>query len=206
MVKSESMTLANKITFIRIGLIPVFIGALMYYQASVRDGAPDEIYRWVAVASFLIAAFSDALDGFIARKYNQISPLGSVLDPLADKGLVLSALIGLSWMDVPGLFRIPIWFLVLVLTRDVVLIIGYSILHINGQRVRISAHGFGKTATFLMMTALSAILLKLPMDWCQVFVILSGVFTLLSIVVYLRRGVELFSQYHAEHHGEGQDS
>lgn len=189
------MTLANKITFARIGLIPVFIGALMYYQASVRDGTPDEFYRWIAVGAFLTAALSDAIDGFIARRFNQLSHLGSILDPLADKGLVLSALIGLSWMDVPGLFRIPIWFLVLVLTRDIVLIVGYCILHLSGQRVKISAHGLGKTATFLMMTALSCILLKLPMDWCQVFVILSGVFTLLSIVVYLRRGIGLFSQF-----------
>ena len=189
------MTLANKITFTRIGLIPIFIGALMYYQASVRDGVSDEIFRWVAVGAFLTAALSDALDGFIARHFNQQSHLGSILDPLADKGLVLSALIGLSWMDVPGLFRIPIGFLVLVFTRDVVLIIGYCILHLSGQRVKISAHGLGKTATYLMMTALSCILLKLPMDWCQAFVILSGVFTLLSIVVYLRRGIELFSQF-----------
>ncbi|MEM1158984.1 MAG: CDP-alcohol phosphatidyltransferase family protein [Verrucomicrobiota bacterium] len=189
------MTLANKITFARIGLIPIFLGALMYYQASVRDGAPDEIFRWIAVGAFLTAALSDALDGFIARCFNQHSYLGSILDPVADKGLVLSALISLSWMDVPGLFRIPIWFLVLVLTRDVVLIVGYCILHLTGERVKISAHGLGKTATFLMMTALSAILLKLPMDWCQAFVILSGVFTLLSIVVYLRRGVELFGQF-----------
>lgn len=193
------MTLANKITFTRIGLIPVFIGALMYYQASVRDDAPDEVFRWVAVAAFLTAALSDALDGFVARSFNQRSHLGSILDPLADKGLVLSALVGLSWMDVPGLFRIPIWFLVLVLTRDVVLITGYCILHLSGQRVKITAHGLGKGATFLMMTALSCILLKLPMDWCQLFVILSGVFTLLSIVVYLRRGIELFSQFHADH-------
>jgi len=189
------VTLANKITFARIGLIPVFIGALMYYQASVRDGTPDEFYCWIAVGAFLTAALSDAIDGFIARRFNQLSHLGSILDPLADKGLVLSALIGLSWMDVPGLFRIPIWFLVLVLTRDIVLIVGYCILHLSGQRVKISAHGLGKTATFLMMTALSCILLKLPMDWCQVFVILSGVFTLLSIVVYLRRGIGLFSQF-----------
>jgi len=187
------VTLANKITFIRIGLIPIFIGALMYYQAGVRDGATEEVFRWVAVMTFLLAALSDALDGFIARRFDQYSHLGSILDPLADKGLVLSALISLSWMDVPGLFRIPIWFLILVLTRDVVLIVGYCILHLSGQQVKISAHGLGKTATFLMMTALSAILLKLPMDWCQAFVILSGVFTLLSIVVYLRRGVELFS-------------
>lgn len=176
----------------------------MYYQASVRNGAPEEMYRWIAAGVFLTAALSDALDGFVARRFDQKTHLGSILDPLADKGLVLSALVGLSWMDVPGLYRIPIWFLVLVLTRDVVLVIGYCVLHLSGQRVKISAHGLGKVATFLMMTALSAILLKLPVDWIQLFVILSGVFTLLSIIVYLRRGYELFSSFQVPPLGGGE--
>ncbi len=176
----------------------------MYYQASLKSGVADEFYRWIAVVVFLTASLSDALDGFIARRFNQRSRLGVILDPLADKGLVLSALIGLSWMEVPGLFRIPIWFLVLVLSRDIVLISGYCVLrlHEDTEDIHIAPHWFGKVATFLMMTALSCILLKLPMDACLGIVILCGVFTLLSIVVYLRRGMGLFSQLHADQHEE----
>jgi CDP-diacylglycerol--glycerol-3-phosphate 3-phosphatidyltransferase/cardiolipin synthase len=192
------VTLANKITLIRIALIPVFVGALMYYQDSYNDGAIDETYRWIAVVTFLVASLSDALDGFIARRFNQRSRLGAILDPLADKGLLISALIALSWLDVTELYRIPIWFLVLVLSRDIVLVAGYCVLHLHGAAVKITPHWSGKATTCCMMAALSGILLKLPMDWCQALVILCGVFTIISIAIYLRWGIPMFNSLYSD--------
>lgn len=185
------MTTANQITLGRIALIPVFVGALMYYGQSARDGESDERFRWVALIVFVLASVSDALDGFIARRFNQRSPLGAILDPLADKGLLLSALIALAWLDVPGLFRLPIWFLVVVLSRDILLVAGVMTLRFYGNTVGIVPHWTGKAATGLMMAALSAILLNLPHEWCGWLVVACGACTVASMAVYSRRGVAM---------------
>ena len=86
------MTTANKITIGRILLIPVFVLLAIYYGESVRSGQPDDRLRWAAVIVFVVAAGSDALDGYIARRFQQRSRLGVILDPLADKALLVAAL------------------------------------------------------------------------------------------------------------------
>ena len=88
------MNLALQITILRILLIPVFIGLVIYYGESVREGAANESLRLWAAAVFGIAAISDAIDGWIARRFNQITRLGTILDPLADKLLMLAAMAG----------------------------------------------------------------------------------------------------------------
>ncbi|MCC6235284.1 MAG: CDP-alcohol phosphatidyltransferase family protein, partial [Verrucomicrobiales bacterium] len=85
------MTLANQVTIARILLIPVFVVEVLYYRHS---GV--EIHRWIALTLFLVASVSDGIDGWIARRFNQRTRLGAVLDPLADKLLLASALILLS--------------------------------------------------------------------------------------------------------------
>src|SRR5436853_7452996 len=90
------MTTANKITVIRILMIPVFVTLAIYYGEGLQEGKPQDWQRFAAIAVFLAAALSDGLDGFVARHYNQRSSLGLILDPIADKGLLLSGLITLS--------------------------------------------------------------------------------------------------------------
>ena len=90
------MTTANKITIVRILMIPVFVTLAIYYGQSVQRGEPLEWQRFTAIAIFLVAAISDGLDGYVARRYNQRSALGVILDPIADKGLLLSGIITLS--------------------------------------------------------------------------------------------------------------
>ena len=90
------MTLANRITIFRLLLIPVFVVLAAQYGQSVTAGAPREWQRLAAVCVFLLAAATDALDGWIARHFNQRSRLGSIIDPLADKGLMLAAIVTLS--------------------------------------------------------------------------------------------------------------
>ena len=116
------MTTANKITIVRILLIPAFVTMAIYYGQSVQRGEPQEWQRYAAIIIFLVAAVSDGLDGYIARRYNQRSTLGVILDPIADKGLLLSGIITLSisnWSESnPELRQFPVWFPVLVITRD----------------------------------------------------------------------------------------
>lgn len=101
------MTLASKITLIRIGLIPVYM-VFMYLS-----GGQTGIMMWVALGIFIIASLTDFVDGEIARKYNQVSVFGKFLDPLADKLLTIAAMsVFCQWG------RFPAWALMLVLTRE----------------------------------------------------------------------------------------
>ena len=95
------MTTANKITILRILLIPFFVFEALYY---VSDG--HELHRLLAILSFAVAAICDGVDGYIARRYNQRSELGAILDPLADKLLLVSGIILLSFDHRP---RFGVW-------------------------------------------------------------------------------------------------
>src|ERR1700751_3370333 len=114
-------------------MIHVFVALAIYYGESVRRGAPLEWQRFAAIIVFLLAAVSDGLDGYVARRYNQRSSLGVILDPIADKGLLLSGIITLSisnWSKSDLNYgQFPAWFPVLVITRDIVIIVGAAILH-----------------------------------------------------------------------------
>jgi len=90
------MTTANKITLARIFMIPLFVMMAVYYGRSVARGQPLEWQRITAILIFIAAAASDGVDGYIARHYNQRSKLGEILDPIADKGLLLN--LGLAYM------------------------------------------------------------------------------------------------------------
>src|SRR5213079_3633093 len=98
------MTTANKITILRILLIPFFVVEVLYY---VMNG--HELHRLLAILSFALAAIFDGVDGYVARRYNQRSELGAILDPLADKLLLVSGIILLSFDHQPYLDPIPLW-------------------------------------------------------------------------------------------------
>src|SRR4029450_14109462 len=83
------MTTANKITVVRILMIPAFVTMAIYYGQSIQRGAPLEWMRFTAIAIFLIAAVSDGLDGYVARRYNQRRSLGVIFDPIGGKEVVL---------------------------------------------------------------------------------------------------------------------
>lgn len=183
------MTVPNAITLLRFLLIPVFAGALLYYYQSFREGEPEEVYWWWAVGAFVLASVSDALDGAIARIFRQKSRLGAIMDPLADKALLVTALVMLSWVDT-DMARLPIWFVVLVLGRDVLLVLGVVGLQVFVRHVAIKPHWTGKVSTALQMVAVSMVLLKVPQDWVMPVVWAGGVATLASAGVYLVRGLQ----------------
>src|SRR5437667_7917850 len=118
------MTTANKVTICRILLVPFFIVLVLYY---VQGGA--EVFRFSAILTFALATTSDAVDGYIARRYHQHSELGRFLDPLADKMLLVSGIVLLSLKNEPYLDRIPLWLTVTILSRDVLLLIGLVVIH-----------------------------------------------------------------------------
>ena len=101
------MTTASKITLVRVAFIPLYM-VLMYLS-----GGAAGLMMWLSLAIFMIASLTDYIDGYIARKYNQVSDFGKFLDPLADKLLTIAAMVMFcEW----GIF--PAWALMIVLTRE----------------------------------------------------------------------------------------
>ncbi len=196
------MTTANKITVVRILMIPMFVTLAIYYGDSIQRGDPVEWQRFAAIFVFLLAAVSDGLDGYVARRYNQRSPLGVYLDPIADKGLLLSGVITLSltnWNDVdPQYGKFPLWFPILVITRDAVILVGAVILHLLiGEKMRVKPHWTGKVATVCQMVAIGWVMLQFRFISLFLVVIVAGVFTFVSGIVYVTDGVR---QLQAEGH------
>jgi len=149
------MTLPNKITLARIFMIPVFVWLTLDYIRDYQKEQEQEWERVLACAVFAIAAISDAVDGYIARRYHQKSELGVFLDPLADKALLLSALILLSirFKDGTPFDLLPLWFPVLVVSRDLMLLGGCVLIHMLAGRVIARPRIVGKCATFFQMIA-----------------------------------------------------
>src|SRR3954469_16602718 len=195
------MTTANKITVVRILMIPVFVTLAIYYGESIQEGSPQDWMRFTAITVFLLAAISDGLDGYVARRYNQRSSLGVILDPIADKGLLLSGIITLSisnWSQVdPHYGKFPAWFPVLVITRDAVILIGSAVLHILNGTVRVRPSWTGKVATVLQMAAIAWVMLQLHFLPLQFVVAVAGAFTFVSGIIYVMQGVR---QLQAEGH------
>ncbi len=174
-------------------MIPAFVAMAIYYGQSIQRGAPLEWMRFTAIAIFLIAAVSDGLDGYVARRYNQRSSLGVILDPIADKGLLLSGIITLSlsnWSEVdPDYGRFPVWFPVLVISRDAILFVGAAVLYLLIGKVHVKPNWTGKVATVLQMIAIGWVMLQLQLLPILYVVIVAGFFTLISGIVYVTDGI-----------------
>lgn len=151
----DCVTTANKITIFRILLIPFFVIEVLYY---VRSG--EEIHRLIAMLCFLTAAICDGLDGYIARRYNQWSELGVILDPLADKLLLVSGVVLLSFNNGPHLGQLPFWLTGTIIGRDILILIGLAVIHMAAGKVKVRPRMLGKIATVFQMICIVWILLK----------------------------------------------
>ncbi len=184
------ITLATRVTILRILGVPVFIVFVVYYLSSLKAGQPDETYRHIAAAVFFLVALTDALDGYLARSRNETSRLGTILDPIADKGLMLSGLILLTRPNIPELSpHIPIWFTALVISRDVILVAGAFIIHHVAASVHIRPHLIGKAATFFQVVTILLVLLQLPGMHFTLVVYAGGICTAASALIYIIAGI-----------------
>lgn len=128
------MTLASKITVLRIVAVPFFVVAIL--QGHVR----------LARIIFSLSVFSDALDGGIARVRGERTPLGAFLDPVADKLLLVVTYITFSYLN-----WIPLWVFVAVLSRDLLIILGWTVVYILTTNKKIEPRPLGKATTALQM-------------------------------------------------------
>ncbi len=144
------MNLANKLTIFRVILVPIFVivGYLGVLGVISGEWLGIPTFFWIMNLIFVIASITDKLDGYIARSRNQVTTFGKFLDPLADKILVLSALVMLVEFG-----KIPAWIPIIVLTREF-LVSGYRLLAVeNGGKV-IAASIWGKLKTVTQMIAI----------------------------------------------------
>ena len=170
------MTAASKITLIRIVLIPLFMIAM--YLSAGQAG----LWMYISLGIFLIASVTDCIDGYVARKYNQISDFGKFLDPIADKLLTISAMtIYTEW----GIF--PAWALMIVLAREFA-VTGLRLLAVQKGKV-IAAGWSGKVKTACTMVGLCAMMLLSGME---IFIWLNPVVIGVIIVTTVYSGVEYF--------------
>ncbi|MBN1669771.1 MAG: CDP-alcohol phosphatidyltransferase family protein [Kiritimatiellae bacterium] len=185
------LTLANRITIARILCVPVFILLLMYYVVGAADGSePNWVIRWAAMVVFLGTALSDALDGYLARTRNEVTRLGTLLDPLADKALLLSAIIVLGRPSATVFEpNIPIWFFLLVVSRDVVLILGALIIHHMAGDVVVRPRVTGKLATVSQMLLIVWVLAKLGTSGFAWVLGAASFFTAVSGILYVADGI-----------------
>ncbi len=137
--------LPNAITLLRLFMVPFF--AFVYFSGMQNA----KVY---ALALFLFAGFTDILDGYLARKYNVVSVVGIVLDPLADKLMLLTALACLTFNGV-----IPLWTLAVMLVVEGVLILAGIYLYLNDEKDVVPAGKLGKAATVLFAAAVSMMIL-----------------------------------------------
>ena len=194
------MTTANKITIIRILLIPVFVWITLDY---IRDWQKDNQREWqriLACAVFAVAAISDGVDGYIARRYHQKSELGVFLDPLADKALLVSAMVLLSIRLKEGspFDLLPLWFPVLVISRDLIILAGVVLIHMLAGKVTARPRVVGKCATFFQMITLGWVLLRIEWWSYRWPLYAAGLFTLISGIWYIFDGVKQLSAHEAK--------
>ena len=172
----------NRITFIRILIIPAFIISLSYD------------YTKMAFSLFFIGSITDALDGILARVLNQKTKIGAYLDPLADKGLVVSAFYGLWYIKL-----VPAWLTILVISRDIIIISGVILLNIIKGDVTIKPALISKFTTctqFLTIFMAFILLSETGLIAKTVFTVacdVTGLLTLISGFQYIYRGITILN-------------
>jgi cardiolipin synthase len=178
------MGLANWLTVLRILLIPVFVTLLVYR----RPG-------W-ALLVFALAALTDLLDGWVARRRGMASRLGAFLDPTADKLLLTASFVTLTYLK-----ALPFWITAVVISRDTLLVVGALLVHMVGGRIYPRPTWAGKAATFFqiltVLTGMLARYFQLPLA-PAVVIWLAAAFTVTSGLQYIIHGMRFLNAANAE--------
>lgn len=177
------MNLPNKLTVLRVILIPFFVVSMM-----IENGA-NQTFRCVAAAIFIIASLTDMLDGKIARKYNLVTNFGKFMDPLADKLLVCSALICLIQLG-----QLPAWMVIIIVSREFI-ISGFRLVAAE-QGIVIAASYWGKFKTTFQMIAVVLMILNfealsavtLICTWAAL------ILTIISLVDYIAKNHKVLTE------------
>ena len=174
-------TTANQLTILRIIFVPVFIILLVYHELG-----------W-ALATFVLAGLTDVLDGIIARRFGQKTSIGAVLDPIADKLLMVSSILILSLPQMEFHNTIPRWLMIVIIFRDVfILLVSLIVVLMVGWRV-FTPSPYGKISTFMQVITVLAVLYTnwqgLIVPELNILFYMAGLMTAFSGIHYLVRGL-----------------
>jgi cardiolipin synthase len=195
---------ATRITIIRILLIVPFVSCMLKINDPELSPTLQTAMRYVSTVLFLVMAISDGIDGYLARKRHQTTKLGAFLDPLADKLLMTCACLLLASQRgrVDG-FRLPQTVVVLIISKDLFLLLGFVVVYLFTTQMRIQPAFIGKTATTLQLAMVAAILIApevsafipgwiwfLRVLWWSAF----GT-AICTMLVYIRNGSRYIAEY-----------
>lgn len=180
------MNLPNKITVSRMLLIPIFLVVYLLQPFG------DILNAWLALVLFVVAASTDALDGYLARKLKLVSNFGKLIDPLADKILVCAVLVAFTYTG-----AVPAWATIVIISREFY-ISGFRQLALE-QNLVMAATSLGKIKTIFQITLIVYILLPFPLDilvfapitW--VLIVAAVVFTVWSALDYTFKNLQVFA-------------
>ena len=177
------MNLPNKLTILRVIMIPFFVAALLY------DGGANQNMRYVAAALFIIASLTDMLDGKIARKYNLVTNFGKFMDPLADKLLVCPALICMI-----ELRELPAWMVIIIISREFI-ISGFRLVA-SDNGVVIAASYWGKFKTTFQMIGVVLLIFNIPAlsTLTTIIVWIALALTVISLVDYIVKNAGVLTE------------
>ena len=187
------MTWPNRISILRICLIPVFI-----IFVSLMGRAP--LYRYLALGIFASIALSDALDGYLARKFEDVTDFGKVVDPLSDKLLLVTS----YWIMASTRFfeepPAPMMLSVIVISRDIFLATGFIILYLVTGKKIVRPSRIGKACTVFQMASILAVLLNIFPVWFlyYTFFAITGILTVASWGQYIYVGVKSLESFEEE--------
>ncbi len=173
------MNLPNKLTILRVLMIPFFILFLLVPITGAAD-------KWIALAIFIVASLTDLLDGYIARKYHIVTNFGKFADPLADKLLVCSALICLVELS-----RVPSWIVIIIIAREFIISGFRLIASDNGIVIAASYWGKFKTTFQMIMICLMIADLQLLKILTDLVMWIALALTVISLVDYLIKNKEI---------------
>jgi len=186
------VTLANRITLVRLALIPVFCGAVYAFSPAFPWARP------AALAIYAAAAMSDVLDGWVARRFNQRTRLGMRLDPLADKLLINLGFVFIAANPSfsPG---VPLWFPIPIMVRDIIVVLGALLLNAYVGPVTIKVRAIGKVTTLFQNGTLFFALLGVPfLPW---LLWAAALLTLASCAQYIHDGIQQLKAGGGKSHG-----
>ena len=177
------MNLPNKLTVLRVCMIPFFVVMLLL------NGGENQTYRYIAAAIFIVASLTDMLDGKIARKYNLVTNFGKFMDPLADKRLVCSALICLV-----DLKQLPAWMVIVIISREFI-ISGFRLVA-SDNGIVIAASYWGKFKTTFQMISVILLIVRIPAltVLTQICVWTAPVLTVISLVDYIAKNHKVLTE------------
>ena len=178
------MNLPNKLTILRVIMIPFFVLTLLY------DGGENQTLRYVAAAIFIIASLTDMLDGKIARKYNLVTNFGKFMDPLADKLLVCSALICLVELK-----ELPAWMVIVIISREFIISGFRLVASDNGVVIAASYWGKFKTTFQMLMVIVIIFNINLQLGWLNILgtilIYVALVLTVVSLIDYIAKNKDV---------------